>query len=226
MIILFMPVIGSLAYVVMEVLPGSGAHRAAHKARAKVAQKLDPEKPLRLARERLEIADTSANHLAVADALVDRGEWNTAILHYEKAEAKAPGGSDRGIRLKLIKACFETGRTKRARDMLEALPPSGLQSDNDRASLLLARMLEAEGESARALALYNDVGRRLPGAEPHCREAGLLLSLGRRAEAYIALAEAERRAKRMDKHERAKDADMYAWIAETLAELRAEGLGS
>jgi len=30
----------------------------------------------------------------------------------------------------------------------------------------------------------------------------------------------------MDKHERAKDADMYAWIAETLAELRAEGLGS
>jgi hypothetical protein len=225
MIILFMPVVGSLAYVVMEVLPGSGAHVAAHKARAKVAQKLDPEKPLRLARERLEIADTSANHLAVADALVDRGEWHTAILHYEKAEAKAPGGSDRGIRLKLIKACFEAGRTKRARDMLEALPPSGLQSDNDKASLLLARMLEAEGESARALALYNDVGRRLPGAEPQCREAGLLLSLGRRAEAYIALTEAERRAKRMDRHERAKDPDMYAWIAETLAELRAEGLG-
>ena len=163
--------------------------------------------------------------LKVGDALAGRGEWNTAILHYEQAEAKSPGGSDRGIRLKLIKACFEAGRTKRARDLLEALPPSGLQSDNDRASLLLARMLEADGETARALALYNDVGRRLPGAEAQCREAGLLLSLGRRAEAFIALTEADRRAKRMDRHERAKDGEMFAWAVQTLAELRAEGMG-
>ena len=225
MVIIFFPVAGSLAYVVMEVLPGSGMNRTARKARAKVAEKLDPERPLRQAREALEIADTSANHLKVADALADRGEWHTAILHYEKAETKAPGGSDRGIRLKLIKASFEAGRTKRARDMLEALEPSTVASDNDKASLLLARMLEAEGESARALALYNDVGRRLPGAEAQCREAGLLLQLGRRAEAFIALTEAERRAKRMDRHERAKDGDMFAWAAETLAELRAEGMG-
>ena len=33
MVILFLPVVGSLAYVVMEVLPGSGAHRHAAKAR-------------------------------------------------------------------------------------------------------------------------------------------------------------------------------------------------
>ena len=226
MVIIFFPVVGSLAYVVMEVLPHSGVNRTARKAGAKVAQRLDPEKPLRQAREALEIADTAANHLKVADALADRGEWNTAILHYEQAEQKAPGGSDRGIRLKLIKACFEAGRTKRARDMLEALEPSSIQSDNDRASLLLARMLEAEGESRRALALYSDVGRRLPGAEAQCRQAGLLLSLGRRAEALVPLAEAEKRAKRMDRHERAKDGEMFAWAAETLAELRAEGLGS
>ncbi len=223
MVIIFFPVLGSLAYVIMEVLPGSGMNRTARKARAKAAQVLDPERPLRQAREALEIADTAANHAAVADALSDRGEWTTAILHYEQAEAKAPGGSDRGIRLKLIKASFEAGRTKKARDMLEALAPSGVQSDNDRASLLLARMLEAEGDHARALALYADVGRRLPGAEALCREAGLLLSLGRRAEAVAPLAETEKRAKRMDRHERAKDADMFAWAAETLAELRAEG---
>jgi hypothetical protein len=39
------------------------------------------------------------------------------------------------------------------------------------------------------------------------------------------LAEAEKRAKRMDRNERARDADMYAWAAETRAELRAAGLG-
>ena len=224
MVILFLPVVGSLAYVVMEVLPGSGAHRHAAKARTTIAAKLDPDKPIRLARDALETAETAANHVRLADALVDRAMWDEAIPHYEQGESKAPGGRDRGIRLKLIKACFEAGRVKRARDMLEALEPSALQSDQDRASLLLARMLEAEGESARALALYADVGRRLPGAEAQCREAGLLLQLGRRAEAAAPLAEAEKRAKRMDRHERAKDADMYVWAAETLAELRAEGL--
>jgi hypothetical protein len=225
MVILFLPVVGSLAYVVMEVLPGSGAHRHAAKARTTIAAKLDPDKPIRLARDALETAETAANHVRLADALVDRAMWDEAIPHYEQAERKAPGGRDRGIRLKLIKTCFEAGQTKRARDMLEALEPSTLQSDKDRASLLLARMLEAEGESARALVLYADVGRRLPGAEAQCREAGLLLNLGRRAEAVAPLAETEKRARRMDKHERAKDADMYAWAAQTLAELRAEGLG-
>jgi hypothetical protein len=224
MVILFLPVVGSLAYVVMEVLPGSGAHRHAAKARTTIAAKLDPDKPIRLARDALETAETAANHVRLADALADRAMWDEAIPHYEQGESKAPGGKDRSIRLKLIKACFEAGRVKRARDMLEALEPSGLQSDQDRASLLLARMLEAEGESARALALYADVGRRLPGAEAQCREAGLLLQLGRRAEAAAPLAEAEKTAKRMDRHERAKDADMYVWAAETLAELRAEGL--
>ena len=225
MVIIFFPVVGSLAYVVMEVLPGSGVNHTARKAKAKVAQKLDPDRPIRQAREALELAETAANHVALANALADRGLWDEAIPHYEQGEAKAPGGSDRGIRLKLIRACFEAGRTKQARDLLEGLEPSSLQSDNDRASLLLARMLEAEGESARALALYADVGVRLPGAEAQCREAGLLLSLGRRGEAVAPLAEAEKRAKRMDRQERAKDGDMYVWAAETLAELRAEGLG-
>jgi hypothetical protein len=226
MIIIFLPVIGCLAYVVMEVLPGSGVPQAAAKAKAKAAAKLDPDKPIRLAREALETADTAANRVRLADALADRALWDEAIQHYEQGELKAPGGSDRGIRLKLIRALFEAGRTKRARDLLEGLEPSPVRSDNDRASLLLARMLEAEGESDRALELYRDVGVRMPGAEAQCREAGLLISLGRRAEAAAPLAEAERRAKRMDRHERAKEADMYAWAAETLAELRGEGLAS
>lgn len=224
MIIIFLPVLGSLAYVVMEVLPGSGVTRTVGKAKAKAAARLDPDKPIRLAREALETAETAANHVRLADALAERALWDEAIPHYEQAEAKAPGGRDRGIRLKLIRALFEAGRLKRARDLLEGLEASPVGSDNDRASLLLARMLEAEGESDRALALYADVGVRLAGAEALCREAGLLLSLGRRGEAVALLAETEKRAKRMDRQERAKHAEMYAWAAETLAELRAEGL--
>jgi hypothetical protein len=225
MVIIFFPIVGSLAYVVMEVLPHSGVPRTAAKVRAKAAQRLDPDRELRQAREALDLADTSANHVALADALAAQGKWDEAIPLYERGEAKAPGGNDRAIRMKLIKVSFEAGRTKRAREMLEALPPSTLQGDNDRTALLHARMLEESGESARALAIYADIGTRLPGAEAQCREAGLLLSLGRRGEALAPLVEAEKRGKRMDRGQRAQEREMFAWASETLAELRAEGLG-
>lgn len=223
MVIIFFPVLGSLAYVAMEVLPAYRGSRTVRTVRTKAMQAIDPEREIRVAREALEIADTAANRVGLADALAARGEWAEAIGHYEQGEAKAPAAVDRAIRLKLARACFEAGRAARARELLESLPPSGSQSENDRAALLLARLLEEAGERERALAIYADVGERLPGAEAQCRQAALLIALGRAAEAMPLLIEAERRAKRMDRYERAKDADMYAWAAETLAELRAGG---
>jgi hypothetical protein len=221
MVIVFFPVLGSLAYVVMEVLPRHAASRTVRKVRGAAAKAIDPERDLRAARAALETADTAASRTLFADALAERGLWAEAIVHYEAGEAKAPGGKDRAIRLKRARACFESGRFAAARDLVESLPPSALQSDNDRAALLLARLLEEAGEKERALACYAEVGERLPGAEAQCRQAALLIALGRDGEAMAPLVEAERRATRMDPHERAKEADMYAWAAETLAELRA-----
>ena len=86
--------------------------------------------------------------------------------------------------------------------------------------MLHARLLEETGEPERALALYADVGTRLPGAEAQCRQAALLISLGRGAEALPLLVETERRGRMMDRYERARDADMFAWAADSLAELR------
>ena len=110
----------------------------------------------------------------------------------------------------------------RARELLETLPPSGSQSENDRAALLLARRSRRTARRDRALALYAEVGERMPGAEAQCRQAALLMATGRRREALAPLSEAERRAKKMDRQERAKQSDMYDWAAQSLAELRAE----
>lgn len=222
MIIVFFPVLGSLAYVVMEVLPRYGGSRTVRKVKGAAVKVIDPERDLRAARLALETADTAANRTLFADTLAERGLWAEAIGHYEAGEAKAPGGRDRAIRLKRVRACFEAGRFKAARDLLDSLAPSASQSDNDRASLLRARLLEEAGETDGALAIYADVGERMPGAEAQCRRAALLITLGRDGDAMAPLAEAERRAGRMDRHERAKAADMYAWAAETLAELREE----
>ena len=225
MAIVFFPVLGSLAYVILEVLPGYSGRREVRAIKQAAAKVIDPERDLRRAREALDIVDTAANRTDLADALAALGRWSEALPHYEQAEAKA-AGIDRGLRLKLANACFEAGRSDGALALIEALPPSGSASENDRASLLHARLLEQAGETARASAIYADIGERMAGGEALCRHAALLLTEERRGEALALLAEVEKRTKRMDRYERAKHADMYEWAAEQLAELRSQDVQS
>src|SRR3954468_12847860 len=182
MVIVFLSFPGCAAYAIFEIFPSYGTGRTVRAVKQAAAKAIDPERELRRAREALEIADTAANQIALGDSLGALGRWDDAIPHYERAEAKAPG-VDRATRLKLATACFEAGRSQRARTLLDSLPPSGSQSENDRAALLLARLLEEQGEVARALSLYAEVGERMPGAEAQCRQAALLIARGRRAEA-------------------------------------------
>ena len=217
--IIGLPIAGSAAYIVVEILPGLFQRREVRAAKAAAVRKLDPDRELRAAREAVDVADTAATRTALADALAEDGNWGEAVRHYREAVAKTPG-KDRTARFKLARACLEAGNTAEARRLLEALPESASPSENDRAALLLARSLEELGETDRAAALYAELGERMPGAEAQCRQAALLIASGRRGEALPLLEEAERRARRLDKMERRKEADMYDWAARTLAELR------
>ncbi|HYJ81784.1 MAG TPA: tetratricopeptide repeat protein [Allosphingosinicella sp.] len=217
--IILLPIAGSAAYVVMEILPGLFQRREVRAVRAAAVKRLDPERELRAAREAVDVADTVANRTALADALAESGQWGEAVRHYREAVAKTPG-KDRAALLRLARACLEAGNSAEARRLLEALPESASPSENDRASLLLARSLEELGETGRAESLYAELGQRMPGAEAQCRQAAILIAAGRGGEAVPLLEEAERRARRLDKMERRKEAEMYDWAARTLAELR------
>ena len=219
LVILFLPVAGSLAYIAFEVVPGYAGHRQVRRVKAAATRAIDPERELRAAREALELADTAANRIALGDAYADVGRWADAIPQYEAGDAKAPA-PERSTRFKLAQACFEAGRYDRARALVDSLPPSLSQTEMDRADLLTARLLEQAGETAEALALYETLGTRIAGGEPQCRQAALLMSLGRRSEAVPLLVEVEQRLKRLDSFERASKADMYDWAARTLTELR------
>ncbi|HEU0100527.1 MAG TPA: tetratricopeptide repeat protein [Allosphingosinicella sp.] len=217
--IILLPIAGSAAYVVVEILPGLFGSREVRAVKAAAVRKLDPERELRAAREAVDVADTAATRTALADALAEDGNWGEAVRHYREAVAKTPG-KDRTARFRLARACLEAGNTAEAKRLLEELPESASASENDRAALLLARSLEELGETDRAMALYGELGDRMPGAEAQCRHAALLIASGRRGEALPLLEEAERRARRLDKMERRKEADMYDWAARTLGELR------
>lgn len=222
MVILFFSVLGCAAYAWFEILPGYMGRREVRRVKAAAVKVLDPDRGVRQAREALETSETPANRIALGDALAEQGKWSEAISHYQVADRRSVL-PDRSIRFRLARASFEAGRNADARALTEGLPPTSSSSDNDRAALLMARILEQDGESDRALALYADAGARLPGGEAQCRQAALLLSLGRRRDAVPALVEVEKRLKRLDSAERASNAEMYDWASRTLAELRASG---
>lgn len=217
--IILLPIAGSAAYLVVEVLPGLGRRREVRAVKAAAIRKLDPDRNLRAARDALDTANTAANHSALGDALGETGAWGEAAVHYRHALDRMPAG-DRPSQVKLARALLESGDGAGARKILEALPVSASQTENDRTALLLARSLQLCGAIDQALALYSEVGARMAGAEAQCRQAALLIEEGRRGEAVAPLEEVERRTKRLGRFERASASDMYDWADRTLAELR------
>ncbi len=105
--------------------------------------------------------------------------------------------------------------------MLDAITPPSTQSDRDRLTLLRARVLTELGETELALALYADIVTRMPGEEARCRYAALLLDQGYEPRARAVLEEVEGRMKRLDRTQRAADAEMYKWASDKLRTLRA-----
>jgi hypothetical protein len=220
MVIIFLSLPGCLAYAIFEIFPAYAGRREVRALKSAAARKLDPDREARIARDKLELADTAANRTELGDALAAAGDWREAAVHYRSALAKAASAGDRAALLKLARAELESGDDESARSLLESLPPSASESENDRAALLLARALEGCGETESARALYAELGERMAGCEAHCRLAGLLIAQGRRHEAVAPLTEVERRVKRLDRAERARHGAMYDWAARTLAELR------
>ncbi|HEY0622202.1 tetratricopeptide repeat protein [Sphingomonas sp.] len=218
--LIFLPMVGAIAYFIVEILPGLQGNRHVRTVRAKATAALDPERELRAARDALELTDTVANRVRLGDAAGELGRWSEAEAAYREALARAP--DDARTQAKLARTIFEQGHAGEALGLLDGLEPPAGQGERDRQTLLRARMLEHLGRNEEALALYGDVVTRLPGEEARCRYAALLLAEGWENKARKQLEEVEARAKRLDRQQRAAEAEMYRWAAETLTRLRAK----
>jgi hypothetical protein len=218
--LVFFPMVGCLAYFIVEVLPGMQGNRHVRTMRAQAVKALDPEREIRAARDALGLAETVANRVRLADALAETGRQGEAIPLYREAVA-AQALPDANTDTKLANALFENGEIAEAQTVLDDITPSSTQSERDRLNLLRARIYDHLERKDEALALYRDIVTRMPGEEARCRYAALLLDMGRTREAFGVLEEVEDRMKRLDRYQRQADADMYRWATDKLRELRA-----
>jgi len=217
MALIFLPVASAIAYFIIEILPSLQHNRHVRAAKQTVIEKLDPERELRAAQQALDIADTMANRLRVADAMTALGRHAEALPLYQRGAGPRP---DFRTGEKLARSLFLNDKPDEALSVIDALPKVTAQSELDRAAVLRARVLEELKRDDEALALYADVVDRVPGDEARCRYAALLIKLGRKPEARRVLEDVEHRMKYIDRHTRAAQAPMYDWAMRELTGLR------
>src|SRR5262245_46679659 len=139
MALVFLPVASAVAYFIVEILPGLQGNRHVRVARQKLVEKLDPERELRAAQQALDVADTMANRLRVADALTALGRHAEALPLYQRGAGPRP---DFRTGEKLARSLFFSDRPQEALSVLDTLPKVTGQSDLDRTALLRARIFE------------------------------------------------------------------------------------
>ena len=183
-IILMIPLVGALAYIVVELVPEWLGSPGAQQARKRIAGKLDPEKAYRELSDRLAGTDTIANRTALAAECLKIGRFDEAERHYDHV-LKLPMGSEPEYALGKAQAQFGSNRPADALTTLDGLKERWPDFESAEGHLLYARSLAEVGRVDEALDEYHALSAYFPGAEAKVRYGMLLHMVGRSAEARV-----------------------------------------
>jgi hypothetical protein len=188
MIILFVPGLGILAYIAVEVIPGLLRGRTATQLSRTVAAGVDPTRQYRELARALETVPSVANFRALADECVRLGRYDEATELY-KGALTGMHEAEPGAMLGLATAEFRKGDANAAGGTLDRLFAVNPEFSSTEADLLAARILEAKGRLPEALTAYERVSARYPGEEAKSRMALLLHRTGAEQQARAIFAE-------------------------------------
>lgn len=188
MIILFVPGLGVLAYLAVEVIPGLFRGRAVARLSRTVSAGLDPTRQYRNLARAVETVPSVANFRALADECLRLGRYDEAIELYQNT-LTGMHETEPGAMLGLAKAHFGNGDAGSAGVTLNRLFAANPDFMSAEADLLVARILEAEGRVPEALSAYERLSVTYPGEEAKGRMALLLQKTGAEQRAHAIFAE-------------------------------------
>jgi hypothetical protein len=171
--IALLPLVGSIAYAVVEVLPQVVGGRTARRAKSGVQRMIDPDRELRRASAEVEISGNVDARRRLAEELFERGRFDAAIDVYQGG-LKGVFEHDPTLLLGLARAHFASQDFAAARATLERLAQHNPDFKSADAQLLYARTLEAQDALDDAERAYANLAPGYPGAEARVRY-GLLL---------------------------------------------------
>ena len=188
MIILFVPGLGILAYLAVEVIPGLLRGRTAARLSRTVSVGLDPTRQYREFARAVETLPSVANLRALADECVRLGRHDEAIDLYKSA-LTGMHETEPYAMLGLAMAEFRKGDADAAGATLDRLFAANPAFNSAEAHLLAARILEAEDRLPEALSAYERLSTTYPGEEAKGRMALLLQRTGAEQRARAIFAE-------------------------------------
>jgi hypothetical protein len=182
----FLPLVGALAYLIVEILPELSGSRAARRAKSGVTRMLDPDRDLRRATAEVEISGNVDARRRLAEELFERGQFDAALDTY-RGGLKGIFEHDPTLLLGAARAQFAKGDLAAARATLERLTEHNPEFKSTDAQLLYARTLEAQNLLEEAEQAYAAVAPAYPGAEARLRYGVLLKKRGKLEEAHRVL---------------------------------------
>jgi hypothetical protein len=216
-VLVLLPLVGSLAYLAVEVLPDLFRSRTTQSAVRGVQRAVNPDRELREASTTAALSDTVVAKARLGAELARRGDYAAAVEIY-RAGLKGIYDHDPTLLLGLAEAQFAAGDAAGARASLDALIANNPDFKSADGHLLYARALEAEGNVTKAESEYRAVAAYYPGAEAKVRHAMLLKKTGKAAEARATLEDVLRTAELAPRHVRRAQAE---WLALAKRELDA-----
>ena len=213
--IALLPGAGSLAYVVVELLPSAFGSSTARKAKAGMQRVIDPDKDLRQASAQVAISGNADARKRLGEEFFERGQYDQAIDAFQ-------GGltgifeHDPTLLLGLARARFAKGEHTNARETLDRLIANNPDFKSTDGHLLYARSLEEEGNLDKALREYAVLERSYPGAEARLRYGLLLKRTGHAEECRRVLTELVQSAQLAPRHYRKAQSE---WLDRAAREL-------
>jgi hypothetical protein len=184
--IALLPLVGPIAYVVVEVLPEALGGRTARRARSGMQRMMDPDRELRRASAEVEISGNVDARRRLAEELLERNQYDAAIEVYQGG-LKGIFEHDPTLLLGLARAHFGKQDYAAARLTLERLTQHNPDFKSADAQLLYARTLEAQEALDEAERAYATLAPGYPGAEARLRYGLLLKRRGKLADAQRVL---------------------------------------
>jgi hypothetical protein len=176
-IIIFLPAIGSLIYIGMEIIPELMRSRSARNLASGAKAVADPNRSFREAQRNAELSGSVDARRRLADEHIKRGEYGEAVALY-KSMLVGQFAEDTTLLHGYARAQFASGDAAGAQATLDELQRVDPKFSSADAHLLYARALEKQGKNGEAIEEYKRLVRYFSGEEARARYAALLEKTG------------------------------------------------
>ena len=182
-ILIFIPIAGGIAYLVVEILPSARRSRATSVAQSTLTRIMSPDKEFGELESAAQFSPTVQNRSRLADEYLRRGRYEEAIELYDKC-LSGPFSDNVEIMLSLARAHYATGEWDRSAGLLAKIDGLTAQYPRSDAEFLRAQVLERLGETDQAKEFFSRAAAHGQGLEYKYRYGNFLLNSGDKTAAY------------------------------------------